>query len=81
MRKLIVCRILSEIKPIEYKHIQTCMCPIYSCSQNNMRLQETNENIPYIKCSIEKQKSPYKFVLSHSCNCETKCKNNNKLFN
>ena len=76
MKKLIVCRILSEINPFQYKHIQTCICPIFMCSKNNLKLQQKihNESIPYIQCKLQKQKNPTKYILSHSCNCITKCK-------
>ena len=80
MRKLFVCRILSEIKPVEYKHIKICKCPIFMCSQNNMKLQQSSDDIPYIKCKVDKQKDPQKYILSHSCNCVSKCKIKSNLY-
>ena len=76
MNKLIVCRILSEINPIQYKHIKTCICPIFMCSENNLKLQQniSYEIIPYIECKLKKQKNPTKYILSHNCNCTTACK-------
>ena len=77
MKTLIVCRILSEINPVQYKYIRTCICPIFKCSQNNLKLQEEHDSemIPYIKCKLDKQKEPRKYLLSNNCICENKCKN------
>ena len=77
MKTLLVCRIVSEINPVHYKHIKTCICPIFKCSQNNLILQKINdlEIIPYIKCKLDKQKEPRKYLLSNNCICENKCKN------
>jgi len=76
MKNLIVCRILSEINPIKYKHIRICMCSSYICSQNNLKLKQipSNDYIPYIVCKIKKESDPKQYMLSHNCNCKTICK-------
>ena len=79
MKGFFVCRIIKEMKPIEYKHVRECLCKIYSCSQNNLIYQDPNVHIPYIQCKIDKQKNPTKYLLSKNCNCnEDTCRNNNK---
>ena len=78
MKGFYVCRIIKEMKPIEYKHVRECICKIYSCSQNNMKYQEQNGHIPYIQCKFEKLKKPAKYTLSNTCNFKENTSKKNK---
>ena len=44
MKGFFVCRIIEQLKSIEYKHVRECTCGIYHCDQNNIKYQERTEN-------------------------------------